>query len=63
MNVQIANAAEEQSTVAEEISHKIVSISTVSHQASDGSQQTVAASSQVASLANELKSAVSIFKT
>lgn len=63
MNVQIANAAEEQSTVAEEISRKIVLISTISHQASDGAQQTVASSSQVASLANELKSAVSIFKT
>ena len=35
MNIQITNAAEEQSTVAEEINRKIVSISIISHQASD----------------------------
>ncbi len=63
MNIQIANAAEEQSTAAEEINRKIVSISTISHQASDGAQQTATASSQVASLASELESTVSVFKT
>ena len=63
MNIQIANAAEEQNTVAEEINRKITSISIISHQASDGAQQTATASSQVASLASELESTVSVFKT
>lgn len=63
MNIHIASAAEEQRTVAEEINCKIVSISIISYQASDGAQQTATASSQVASLASELESTVSVFKT
>lgn len=63
MNVQIANAAEEQSTVAEEINKKIVSISSVSHQASEGAKQTAVSSAEVANLAHDLENAVAKFNT
>lgn len=63
MNIQIAGATEEQNTIAEEINHRIASISSISHQTSDGAKQTATASSHVASLASELESAVTVFKT
>ena len=63
MNTQVANAAEEQRTVTEEISRKIASVSTISHQASEAAQQSASGNSQLANLAGELKNAVSIFKT
>ncbi|RJQ48484.1 MAG: methyl-accepting chemotaxis protein, partial [Gammaproteobacteria bacterium] len=62
MNTQIASAAEEQSAVAEEINRNIVSISQVASQASNGSQQTAAASGQLAQLAAQLQSVVGRFK-
>jgi methyl-accepting chemotaxis protein len=63
MNMQIANAAAEQSGVAEEINKNVVNISHVVQQTADGAQQTSASSSELARLAGELQTLVSQFKT
>ena len=63
MNMQIANAAKEQSGVAEEINKNVVNISHVVQQTADGAQQTSASSSELARLAGELQTLVSQFKT
>ncbi|MEW8209092.1 MAG: methyl-accepting chemotaxis protein, partial [Candidatus Thiodiazotropha taylori] len=62
MNTQIASAAEEQSSVTEEINRSIVSINEVSEQSATGAQQTTQASTDVAKLAEQLKSLVERFK-
>jgi methyl-accepting chemotaxis protein len=62
LNVQIASAAEEQSSVAEEINHSIVNINHVSEQAAAGAQQTSTASNDMAKLAEQLKQLVARFK-
>ncbi len=62
MNTQIASAAEEQSTVTEEINRSIVSINGVAEQSSIGAQQTAAASDDLAKLAEQLKGLVDRFK-
>ncbi|MCG8099098.1 MAG: methyl-accepting chemotaxis protein, partial [Candidatus Thiodiazotropha taylori] len=62
MNTQIASAAEEQSSVTEEINRSIVSINEVSEQSATGAQQTTQASADVAKLAEQLKSLVERFK-
>ncbi|MEJ2590857.1 MAG: methyl-accepting chemotaxis protein [Candidatus Thiodiazotropha sp.] len=62
MNTQIASAAEEQSTVTEEINRSIVSINEVAEQSSVGAQQTAAASDDLAKLADQLKGLVDRFK-
>ncbi len=59
---QIANAAEEQSVVAHEISENLESIVTIAEQTTAGSKQTAASSSEVARLAEELKQSVEEFK-
>lgn len=61
-NMQIASAAEEQTTVAEEINQKVLSISDVSAQTSAGAEQTAATSRELASLAENLQRLVSRFK-
>jgi len=63
MNAQIASAAEEQSSVAEEINKNIVSINEVAESSASGAQQTMTASEQLAELADRLKSEVEQFKT
>lgn len=63
MNMQIANAAKEQSGVAEEINKNVVNISHVVQQTADGAQQTSASSTELARLAGELQTLVSQFKT
>lgn len=63
MNMQIANAAAEQSGVAEEINKNVVNISHVVQQTADGAQQTSASSTELARLAGELQALVSQFKT
>lgn len=63
MNLQIANAAKEQSNVAEEINQNVVNISYVVEQTADGAQQTQTASYELANLANQLQSLVGQFKT
>ena len=63
MNIQIASAAEEQSSVAEEINQNVVNISQVVEQTAEGAQQTQTASHELANLANELQGLVGQFKT
>ena len=63
MNIQIANAAKEQSSVSEEINQNIVNISQVVEETAEGAQQTLTASNELANLANELQSLVGQFKT
>lgn len=63
MNIQIASAAAEQSSVSEEINQNIVNISQVVEQTAEGAQQTLTASNELANLANELQGLVSQFKT
>ncbi|MEW8030097.1 MAG: methyl-accepting chemotaxis protein [Candidatus Thiodiazotropha sp.] len=62
MNTQIASAAEEQSSVTEEINRSIVSINEVAEQSAVGAQQTSAASDDLAKLAEQLKGLVERFK-
>ncbi|WP_286233619.1 HAMP domain-containing methyl-accepting chemotaxis protein [Thalassotalea sediminis] len=59
---QIASAAEEQSTVAHEISENLESIVAIAEQTTSGSQQTAQSSSEVAQLAEELQQSVREFK-
>ncbi len=62
MNTQIANAAEEQSAVAEEISRSIVAINNVAVQTSQSSGQLQQASEEVSAMATQLQGLVSKFK-
>ncbi len=61
MNAQIANASEEQSAVAEEVSQNIVRIHDATVQTSTGSDQVAASSRELATLANQLTARVSFF--
>lgn len=63
MNIQIASAAEEQSSVAEEINQNVVNISQVVEQTAEGAQQTQISSQQLSVLASSLQSLVGQFKT
>jgi methyl-accepting chemotaxis protein len=62
MNMQIASAAEEQSSTAEEINRNIVNISEVAQETAAGSQQTASASDELARLASDLQGHVVKFK-
>jgi len=62
MSNQIASAAEEQTSVAEEINRNIVGINDMGQETSAGAQQTTVASEELARLANELQQAVGQFK-
>ena len=62
MNSMIASAAEEQTSVAEEMNRNIVNISQLSHDTAGAAQQTTAASSELAKLATQLESLVTHFK-
>ncbi|TBV11156.1 methyl-accepting chemotaxis protein [Stutzerimonas kirkiae] len=62
MNQQIAAAAEEQSSVAEEISRSVVSVRDVSEQTAAANEETAASSVELARLGNELQMMVSHFK-
>ncbi|MDD4862862.1 MAG: methyl-accepting chemotaxis protein [Alishewanella agri] len=61
-NIQIASAAEEQTTVADEINQKILSISDVAVQTSAGAEQTALTSRELARLAEQLESLIGRFK-
>ena len=61
-NSHIATAAEEQSSVAEEINQNIVSINTLSIQAAQGAEHTAASSQELERTANELQQMISMFK-
>lgn len=62
MNVQIAQASEEQRAVTEDISRNVVHISDLSVQTSAGSQQTTAAADHLHQLADNLNTMVKQFK-
>ncbi|WP_407314942.1 methyl-accepting chemotaxis protein [Pseudomonas sp. nanlin1] len=62
MNLQIAAAAEEQSSVAEEISRSIINVRDVSEQTAAASEETAASSVELARLGNQLQMLVSHFR-
>ncbi|MGR8929824.1 MAG: methyl-accepting chemotaxis protein [Gammaproteobacteria bacterium] len=63
MNNQIANAAEEQTAVAEEINRNISNISHVSEETAVGAKNTAMACSELLELADKLRTTVRSFKT
>ncbi len=63
MNNLIANAAEQQSMVAEEINRNISNISSVSNETSVGARNTTTACRELLTLASQLKEMVGQFKT
>ncbi|WP_296126861.1 methyl-accepting chemotaxis protein [Pseudomonas sp. Ga0074129] len=62
MNAMIASAAEEQSSVAEEINRNVTSVSQIAEETSEASRQNVATSTQLASLASHLQRLVHAFR-
>ena len=62
MNTQIASAAEEQSTVAEEINRNVANITEVLDQTASGSEQIRNASEELSKLASEQQQRVGQFK-
>lgn len=62
MNTQIASAAEEQSSVAEEINLNVVTINQVGDESAQGAEQTARASEDLAKLATDLQQVVGRFK-
>lgn len=62
MNIQIANAAKEQSSVAEEINKNIIEINGIAEETTQGSQHITAASVELNNLANQLTDLVGQFK-
>ncbi|MGR8932485.1 MAG: methyl-accepting chemotaxis protein [Gammaproteobacteria bacterium] len=63
MNNQIANAAEEQTAVAEEINRNISNISHVSEETAVGAKNTANACNELLELADKLRTTVRSFKT
>jgi methyl-accepting chemotaxis protein len=62
MNAMIASAAEEQTSVADEINKNIVNISQLSHDTAGAAEQTTAASHELSKLASQLQSLVNQFR-
>lgn len=62
MNTQIATAAKEQSSVADEINRNIINISGIVDKTSEGATQTSTASEELAQLSNQLQQLVGQFK-
>ena len=62
MNTQIAHAAEQQSTTAEEINRNVATINTISVETSHGAEQTAKATDELAQLALHLQEVVGKFK-
>lgn len=62
-NIQIASAAEQQTTVAEQINQKVLNISDVAVQTSAGAEQTALTSRELARLAEQLETMIGRFKT
>jgi len=61
MSTQIASAAEEQSSVSEEINRNIVKINEMANETASGAEQTSIASQDLARMASELQGVVSQF--
>ncbi|PJI48298.1 MAG: methyl-accepting chemotaxis protein [Pseudomonas sp.] len=62
MNLQIASAAEEQSSVAEEINRSVVQVREIADQSAAASEQTASSSTELARLGNELQQQVGRFR-
>ncbi len=62
MNLQIATAAEEQTSVAEEINRNVLQINTLVESTATGARQTSSASVELTNLATQLQSLVGQFK-
>ena len=62
MNAMIASAAEEQSSVAEEINRNVTSVSQIAEETSEASRQNVATSKQLSALATQLQRLVHMFR-
>ncbi|MFC1751429.1 methyl-accepting chemotaxis protein [Pseudomonadota bacterium] len=62
MNTQIASAAEEQSSVSEEINQNITMLNTLAEQNSEAVNESTAATENVATMANQLQGMISRFK-
>ncbi|SEG61111.1 HAMP domain-containing methyl-accepting chemotaxis protein [Halopseudomonas aestusnigri] len=62
LNVQIASAAEEQSSVAEEINRNITNVSDIARQTSTASEQSAATSEELARLASDLQQLIGRFR-
>ncbi len=62
MNAQIASAAEEQSSVTEEMNRSVVTISQVAGETAAGAEQTAAASGQLVRLAEHLQELIRRFR-
>jgi methyl-accepting chemotaxis protein len=62
MNMQIATAAEEQSSVAEEINRSVLSVRDVAEQSANAAVQTAAATNELARLGRELQQQVGRFR-
>lgn len=62
MNAMIASAAEEQSSVADEINRNVTSVSQIAEETSEASRQNVATSTQLAALASQLQRLVHMFR-
>ncbi|NLC08935.1 MAG: methyl-accepting chemotaxis protein, partial [Gammaproteobacteria bacterium] len=63
MSAQIASAAEEQSSVSEEMTRSITAINDLTSETTDGALQTTEASQEVARLATALQDLVRRFRT
>jgi len=62
MNLQIATAAEEQTSVAEEINRNVLQINTLVEGTAAGARQTSSASVELTTLASELQTLIRQFK-
>jgi methyl-accepting chemotaxis protein len=62
MNIQIAGAAEEQSVVAEEISHNVVNIAQVSEETAAATESITQTSAALATLSDELQHLIAQFR-
>lgn len=62
MNMQIASASEEQSSVAESINENVINVKSIAEQSAAASTQTKSSSSEIARLAEQLNSLVAQFK-
>nr|WP_181295386.1 methyl-accepting chemotaxis protein [Pseudomonas sp. Q2-TVG4-2] len=62
MNLQIATAAEQQSSVAEEINRSVLSVRDVADQSAEAARETATSTAELARLGNELQMLISRFR-